>query len=64
MGFIRGALFGIAVCTIVQHITKKDELTGRSILDDFFDTAPDYIDKAKELVQEVKSEFRSAESTV
>lgn len=40
MGFIKGALFGIAVYAAVQHITKKDILTGRSLLDDLMDRAP------------------------
>lgn len=57
MGFIKGALFGIAVYAAVQHITKKDLLTGRSLLDDLMDKAPEYIDTVKSYTLQVKEEF-------
>ncbi len=57
MGFIKGALFGIAVYAAVQHITKKDILTGRSILDDLTDKVPEYVDTVKGYAQQVKEEF-------
>lgn len=57
MGFIKGALFGIAVYAAVQHITKKDILTGRSLLDDLMDKAPEYVDKVKDYASQVSDEF-------
>ena len=59
MGFIKGALFGVAVYAAVQHITKRDILTGRSILDDLVDRAPDFIDKAKIYAKEVEINLKS-----
>ena len=54
MGFIKSALIGAAVYAGVQYITKKDILTGRSILDDLLEKAPEYIDKAKIYAKEVE----------
>lgn len=54
MGFIRGALFGMAVYAAVQHITKKDVITGRSLLDELIDRAPEYIDQVKSLTAQVR----------
>lgn len=54
MGFIKGALFGIAVYAAVKHITKKDILTGRSMLDNLVEKAPEYIEKAKIYAKEVE----------
>ncbi len=53
MGFIKGALFGAAVYAAVKHITKKDILTGRSILDDILEKTPEFVDKAKTFASEV-----------
>lgn len=47
MGFIKGALFGVAVYAAVQHITKKDRLTGRSILDEILEKKSALLDKTK-----------------
>ena len=54
MGFIKGVVFGIAVYAAVQQITKKDIFTGRSILDDLLEKAPEYMDKAKIYAKEVE----------
>ncbi|WP_316771488.1 YtxH domain-containing protein [Pedobacter frigiditerrae] len=54
MGFIKSALIGAAVYAAVQYITKKDVLTGRSILDDILERAPEYIEKAKIYAKEVE----------
>jgi len=53
MGFIKGALFGAVAYAAIQHITKKDILTGRSILDDILEKAPEFVDKTRSLAQEV-----------
>ncbi len=64
MGFIKGVLFGIAVCAAVQHITKKDLITGRSLLDDLLDRDPGYIDTVKDYVQQVREEFTEPASPI
>ncbi|MFA6276828.1 MAG: YtxH domain-containing protein [Pedobacter sp.] len=64
MGFIKGALFGIAVYAAVQHITKKDILTGRSLLDDWMDKAPEYVDKVKVYASQVSEEFIEPEMRI
>ncbi|MEJ5995723.1 YtxH domain-containing protein [Pedobacter sp. Du54] len=53
MGFIKGALFGVAVYAAVQHITKKDIVTGRSLLDDFLEKAPEFVNDAKTFANDV-----------
>ena len=60
MGFIKSALIGAAVYAAIQHVTKKDVLTGRSILDDVLDKAPEYIDRAKVYVKEAEIKVDSA----
>lgn len=60
MGFIKSALFGAAVYAAVQYITKKDVLTGRSILDDLMERAPEYLDKAKIYAKEVEIKMDSS----
>ena len=62
MGFIKGALFGMAVYAVVQHITKKDLITGRSLLDDFLERAPTYIEQVKDISNAVKEEFTEPSS--
>ncbi len=54
MGFIKSALIGAAVYAAVQYITKKDILTGRSILDELLEKAPEFVDKAKIYAKEVE----------
>jgi hypothetical protein len=52
MGFIKSALIGAAVYAAIKHITKKDALTGRSIVDDLMEKAPEWIDQVKGTTQE------------
>ncbi|SFG80254.1 hypothetical protein [Pedobacter insulae] len=64
MGFIRGVVFGIAAYAVVQHLTKKDVLTGRSLLDELMDRTPAYIDNVKDYVVQIKEEFSEPMNTV
>ncbi|RZL48381.1 MAG: YtxH domain-containing protein [Pedobacter sp.] len=64
MGFIKGALFGAAVYAAVQYVTKKDILTGRSLLDDFIEKTPEYVEKAKIYAKEVEINVDSASDYV
>jgi hypothetical protein len=63
MGFIKGALFGMAVYAIVQHITKKDVLTGRSLLDELMERAPDCMETIKDCTKRMKEEFTEPSSS-
>lgn len=58
MGLLRTALIGAAVYGAIKYITKKDEKTGKSIVDDLKDKAPDWMDKAKEIKQDIESKLR------
>lgn len=46
MGLLRTALIGAAVYGAVKYLTKKDE-TGKSVVDDIKEKAPEWIEKAK-----------------
>lgn len=61
MGFFKGVLFGIAACATVQYLTKKDELTGRSIVDDLMERAPAALDQVKVYTTQIKEEFLAPE---
>ena len=63
MGFIKGTLFGIALYAAVQHITKKDVLTGRSLLDEWMDKTPEYIEKVKTYTNQVQEEVSEPEAS-
>lgn len=61
MGFIKSALIGAAVYAAIKYVTKKDELTGRSMVDDLMEKAPEWVDQAKEYKQNMQEKFTSAE---
>jgi hypothetical protein len=62
MGFIKSALIGAAVYAAIKYVTKKDEFTGRSIVDDLMDKAPEWVDQAKEYKQDIQERFTAAET--
>lgn len=47
MGLLRTALIGAAVYGAFKYLTKKDEMTGKSIVDDLKDQAPEWMEKLK-----------------
>lgn len=55
MGFLKTALIGAAIYAGVKYITKKDVVTGKSIIDDLMEQAPEWIDKAKGYKDEISS---------
>ena len=59
MGLIKTALIGAAVYGAIKYITKKDQVTGRSIADDLKDKAPEWIDKAKAYKQDAESRYKN-----
>jgi hypothetical protein len=54
MGLLKTALIGAAVYGAIKYMTKKDE-TGRSMMDNIKDKAPEWMEKAKD----VKDKFRT-----
>ena len=54
MGLFKTALIGAAVYGVIQYLTKKDEL-GQSKLDEIKEQAPEWIEKAKAAVGDLKS---------
>jgi len=60
MGFLKTAIIGAAVYAGVKYITKKDDLTGRSVLDDLMDKAPEWADKAKNYAKDLEGKIDSA----
>jgi hypothetical protein len=54
MGLLKTALIGAAVYGAIKYMTKKDE-TGRSMMDNIKDKAPEWMEKAKN----VKDKFRT-----
>lgn len=54
MGILKTALIGAAVYGAIKYLTKKD-ITGRSVVDDIKDKAPEWMEKVKN----IKSEFQT-----
>jgi len=47
MGLLKTAILGAAVYAGFKYVTKKDPITGKSIVDDIKDQAPEWMEKAK-----------------
>ena len=47
MGLFRTALIGAALYGAYKYVTKPDVITGRTLVDDLKDNAPEWIEKAK-----------------
>ncbi|MCX2492166.1 YtxH domain-containing protein [Pedobacter sp. PF22-3] len=60
MGILRTAIIGAAVYAGVKYITKKDPITGQSIVDELLDRAPEWADKAKGYTEDLKSRVSNA----
>jgi len=56
MGLLKTALIGAAVYGAIKYITKKD-INGRSLVDDLKDKAPEWMEKAKGVKDELKAEL-------
>lgn len=61
MGMLRLLVVGAAVAAGIHHITKKRE-DGTSLMDDLKEKAPQWMDKAKPYLDQVKGQF-SQENT-
>lgn len=56
MGLLKTALIGAAVYGAIKYITKKD-INGRSLVDDLKDKAPEWMEKARSVKDELKTEL-------
>lgn len=56
MGLFKTALISATIYGVIKYVTKRD-INGRSIADDIRDKAPEWIEKAKNLKQELKVEL-------
>ncbi|WP_219223506.1 YtxH domain-containing protein [Pedobacter antarcticus] len=62
MGLLKTALIGAAVYGAIKYITKKDH-TGRSIVDDLQDKAPEWVDKAKRFKDDLDAKYQNTSYT-
>ena len=56
MGLIKTVLLGAALYGAYKYATKKD-VNGRSIVDDIKDKAPEFMDKAKRLKDDLEMKY-------
>lgn len=56
MGLIKTALIGAAVYGAIKYVTKKDT-TGRSMVDDIKEKAPEWMDKVKNMKREFQGDL-------
>ncbi|QPH40197.1 YtxH domain-containing protein [Pedobacter endophyticus] len=52
MGLLKTAIIGAAVYAGFKYLTKKDPATGKSIVDDVKEKAPEWMEKAKDYKRE------------
>ena len=53
MGFIKHAIIGIAIYEGLKYLVKQDEF-GRSKLDDIKEQAPEWLEKAKGIKEDIQ----------
>lgn len=56
MGLFKTALIGAAVYGAIKYVTKKDE-TGRSVVDNIKEKAPEWMEKVKHAKDELQMEL-------
>ena len=57
MGLFRTALIGAGLYAAYKYITKPDEITGKTIVDDLKEKAPEWIDKAKTYKEDLEAKY-------
>ena len=57
MGLFRTALIGAAIYGAYKYITKADDVTGKSIVDDLKEKAPEWMDKAKAYKEDLEVKY-------
>lgn len=63
MGLFKTVLIGAAVYGAIKYVTKKD-INGRSLVDDLKEKAPEYMDKAKKLKDDLESKYGGREDVI
>lgn len=53
MGFIKHAIIGIAIYEGIKYLVKPDEF-GRTKLDDIREQAPEWLEKAKNIKEDIR----------
>jgi hypothetical protein len=53
MGFIKHAIIGIAIYEGLKYLVKQDEF-GRTKLDDIREQAPEWLEKAKNIKEDIQ----------
>ncbi|RNL56442.1 YtxH domain-containing protein [Pedobacter jejuensis] len=61
MGLLRTAVIGAAIYAGVKYLTKKDSITGKSVVDDIKDKAPEWMEKAKDYKREFENKSTYAQ---
>jgi hypothetical protein len=59
MGLLKWAIVGAAAAYGIKHITKKRQEDGKSIIDDWNERAPEWIEKAKQYTDEAVNKVSS-----
>ncbi|MCX2574917.1 YtxH domain-containing protein [Pedobacter sandarakinus] len=62
MGLLKTALIGAAVYAGFKYVTKKDQITGKSVIDDLKDKAPEWKEKTKGFQRDLEGRMSAAES--
>ncbi|RZL30273.1 MAG: YtxH domain-containing protein [Pedobacter sp.] len=57
MGLFRTALIGAGLYAAYKYITKPDEITGKTIVDDLKEKAPEWIDKARAYKEDLEAKY-------
>ena len=62
MGLLKTVLVGAAVYGAYKYATKKDS-TGRSIVDDLKERAPEFMEKARNFTEDLEGRFTNKAET-
>lgn len=59
MGLFRKAIIGAAIYGAYKYITKPDGVTGKTIVDDLKEKAPEWLDQAKSFKNDLEGKYIS-----
>ena len=63
MGLLRTAIIGAAIYGAYKYVTKPDKVTGRTIVDDLKEKAPEWVDKAKAYKEDLQAKYMNGDLT-
>ncbi|SER84693.1 hypothetical protein [Pedobacter rhizosphaerae] len=64
MGILKTAIIGAAVYAGVKYLTKKDPISGRSVIDDLAERAPEWMEKAKQAAGQAANQTTSTANNI